>query len=159
MAAPLTKKEKERRKKYVQLVSETGDKEAALIEVYGKQNMTHPKHVTKKAESYLAHPVAVKEILGIWQQAGITLDLASARHLWVLTSSHKKIKAADLLKAIEMTYKGYGVKGFAKDEDEEKGKSILEIFLRQREERGLSEIKPDTDPTKNKDAQPPTNDE
>ena len=124
-----------RKRKFIKIVAETGDLLLAQNTVYPSQKL--PSQIEKSVENKIADPEVIKGILKIWRKAGITLDLAAKRHLYILTSKNKRVKGADILKAVDMVYRGHGIKEFAKDSDKEDAKSILQIFVDQRRERGL----------------------
>jgi len=126
-----------RRRKFTKIVAETGDLRLAQTSVYPHQSHW-PAQQLECAEKRLTAPAVVKTILKVWKDKGLTLEKASERHLKIMLSNSKRVKASDVLKAVEMVYKGNQVPGFSYDKDENIGKSILQIFVDQRKERGLS---------------------
>jgi len=120
-----------KRKQFAELVAKTGDVQAATLKVYGG---TYPSAALKRGEEITSLPVVARKVISIWNKMGLTLDVASKKHLEVLKS--KQTKKGDVLKAIEMVYKGHGV---YKEGEESKAsdQNFLMLFIKQRKERGL----------------------
>jgi len=122
----------QKQKEFAKEVALTGDIKASTLKVYGG---TYPSKVEEKGREVLSKDRVVKKIIQVWNEMGLTLNYATKKHLEVLKSRHAK--KADILKAVDMVYKGHG----AYDDEGKGGKmgdqNFLMMFIQQRRERGL----------------------
>lgn len=122
-----------KRKAFVKRVLETRDIASSHMEVFGANTPLAAEEAGKKI---LTDPKAVPAIVDLWDKMGLSLGEAAKAHARVLRGKEKKIKGSDILKAVEMVYEGHGV---VKKKDEAGAVvNVLQFFISQRRERGLS---------------------
>lgn len=125
-----------RQKEFAKIVAETGDIAAATMQVYGGNGRVLPSEVKDKAKEVLADPAVVAEIVKLWDEVGLTLPLAAQRHFQIMMDPLSK--GSDVLRAVEDVYKGHKIPGFTPgDENIAPQKSPINIFIDQRNMRGL----------------------
>ena len=120
---------------FAKVVAETGDLVKAKLLAYGGGTTTVAEDAAE-ARNLVASPAARKEILRIWAEKGLTLEMATARHMEILKD--KRQKGGITLKAAEMVYEAWGA--FDKSRGmmgEGSGASMINIFIEQRKARGL----------------------
>jgi len=125
-----------RKKLFARELLKSGDPKFAHLKSHPGSTLLE-KNLDEKVSSEITDPVVVKEITKIWRSQGLTLELATQKHLAILSGKGKKVKGADVLKAVEMVYKGHKVPGFGNRDEPGDGRGILQIFIDQRRERGL----------------------
>lgn len=121
-----------RQKIFAKVVAETGDVRLGMIRAYEPPISMMPSAVEREGNKVVAKPEVRKEILRIWDEAGLTLEVAAAKHKEILESP--RTKTAEKLKAIDMVYKGNEI---YQDEERSTPNSIIQLFIDQRNERGL----------------------
>ncbi len=128
-----------RDKKFAEVFAKTGDPRWAAAAAYPDPSFL-PQQYDALSKKQLATPEIVEECIKVWDALGLTLTAAAKVHLEVLTGRGKWVKAGDKLKAVEMIYKGRGVKNFVKEEvaDDQQSNDPIAAFIKNRELRGLA---------------------
>ena len=123
-------------KEFIRIFTETGDIRSATQEVYGDGALKLlPNEALRKGKKILSKEKILKGVLKVWNSVGMTLDATAKVHWGILTS--KTAKKSDVLKAIEMVYKGHKVWNDDSLKDRGGRDDTLHIFIEQREARGL----------------------
>lgn len=116
-------------------VARTGNLRAAMLTAYTPAQDVTPSELDDRAKNLALEPKIRNEIVKIWEQEGLTLNLAAKRHVEVLKSKRSRDK--DVLTAIDLAYKAHGV---YKPNGEESGggqNSMINIFIQQSQARGI----------------------
>ena len=122
------------RRLFAKILAETGDPILAYKSAYHVPDLAMPNELEAKGKEIAKSPDVRAAVIAIWEGMGLTLSLASQKHLEVLKS--KKTPPAVKLDAADRVYKMHGVGGKT-DEGGKQPDSILNIFISQREARGL----------------------
>ena len=122
------------KKLFAKVLAETGDPHLAYKSAYRVPNLALPNELAARGKEIAAKPDVRALVIEIWESMGLTLSLASKKHLQILKSP--ATSGAVRLEAVEKVYKMHGVGGKT-DDGEKTPNSILNVFISQRQARGL----------------------